>query len=49
MSVDKVNIEEKIRSSTSAGKPEDSGRADGQHVKLVRFIGEFVWHHHDGG
>ncbi len=23
------------------------GELNGQHVKLVKLLGEFVWHHHD--
>src|SRR5437016_13820835 len=27
--------------------PKVVGELNGQHVKLVKFQGEFVWHHHD--
>jgi mannose-6-phosphate isomerase-like protein (cupin superfamily) len=29
--------------------PKIVGELNGQHVKLVKFLGEFVWHHHDDG
>src|SRR5919206_393397 len=28
-------------------KPKVAGELNGQHVKLVKFHGPFVWHHHD--
>ncbi len=28
-------------------RPRVVGLFNGQHVKLVKFFGEFVWHHHD--
>jgi len=27
--------------------PKIAGELNGQQVKLVKFLGEFVWHHHD--
>ena len=47
MSVDKVNIEEKLALFDERWKPKVVGELNGQYVKLVKFIGEFVWHHHD--
>ena len=47
MSVDKVNIEEKLALFDERWKPKIVGELNGQYVKLVKFIGEFVWHHHD--
>ena len=47
MSVDKVNIEEKLVLFDERWKPKIVGELNGQYVKLVKFIGEFVWHHHD--
>ena len=47
MSVDKVNIKDKFTLFDEQWKPKIVGELNGQHVKLVRFLGEFVWHHHD--
>jgi mannose-6-phosphate isomerase-like protein (cupin superfamily) len=47
LNVDKVNIEEKLALFDEHWKPKIAGELNGQHVKLVKFIGEFVWHHHD--
>ena len=47
LSVDKVNIEEKLALFDERWKPKIVGEPNGQYVKLVKFIGEFVWHHHD--
>ncbi len=47
MSVDKVTSEEKLALFDERWKPKIVGELNGQYVKLVKFIGEFVWHHHD--
>ena len=47
MSVEKVNIEEKLALFDECWKPKIVGELNGQHVKLVKILGEFVWHHHD--
>lgn len=47
MSVEKVNIELKFASFNEHWKPKIAGELNGQYVKLVKFLGEFVWHHHD--
>ncbi len=47
MSVEKVNIEEKLARFEERWKPKIAGELNGQHVKLVKFLGEFVWHHHE--
>jgi mannose-6-phosphate isomerase-like protein (cupin superfamily) len=47
LSLDKVNIEEKLALFDEQWKPKIVGELNGQYVKLVKFIGEFVWHHHD--
>jgi mannose-6-phosphate isomerase-like protein (cupin superfamily) len=47
LSVEKVNIEEKLALFDERWKPKIVGELNGQYVKLVKFIGEFVWHHHD--
>lgn len=45
--MDKVNIKEKLASFQSYWDPKIVGELNGQYVKLVKFKGEFVWHHHD--
>ena len=47
MSVDKVNIKDKLALFDERWKAKIAGELNGQYVKLVKFIGEFVWHHHD--
>ena len=45
--MDKVNIAEKLQVITEHWRPKVVGELNGQEVKLVKFLGEFVWHHHD--
>jgi len=45
--VNKVNLAEKLGSFSDHFSPKIVGELNGQHVKLVKFQGEFVWHHHD--
>jgi mannose-6-phosphate isomerase-like protein (cupin superfamily) len=45
--MEKVNLVEKFSLFTQHWKPKIVGELNGQMVKLVKFIGEFVWHHHD--
>ncbi len=45
--VDKVNIREKLALFYDHWSPKVVGELNGQHVKLVKFLGEFVWHKHD--
>jgi len=47
MSVEKVNLEQKFASFDERWSPKIAGELNGQHVKLVKLLGEFVWHHHD--
>jgi mannose-6-phosphate isomerase-like protein (cupin superfamily) len=46
-SVDKVNIAKKLSLFDEHWSPKIVGELNGQHVKLVKLSGEFVWHHHD--
>ena len=48
MGVEKVNVAEKFAVFDEHWKPKIAGELNGQHVKLVKFLGEFVWHHHEG-
>lgn len=43
----KVNIEEKLALFNEQWQPKIVGELNGQYVKLVKFQGPFVWHHHD--
>jgi mannose-6-phosphate isomerase-like protein (cupin superfamily) len=45
--MEKVNLVEKLALFTGHWKPKIVGELNGQQVKLVKFQGEFVWHHHD--
>jgi mannose-6-phosphate isomerase-like protein (cupin superfamily) len=44
----KVNLEEKLSLFSSHWDPKIVGELNGQHVKLVKFEGAFVWHRHEG-
>ncbi len=44
---DKVNLSEKLAQFGEQWKPKIVGELNGQQVKLVKFQGPFVWHHHD--
>jgi mannose-6-phosphate isomerase-like protein (cupin superfamily) len=43
----KVNVEEKLSLFNEQWQPKIVGELNGQYVKLVKFQGPFVWHHHD--
>ena len=43
----KVNLAEKLEKFTSHWDPKIVGALNGQHVKLVKFQGPFVWHQHE--
>lgn len=45
--MDKVNIEEKLSRINKHWDPKVVGELNGQHVRLVKFQGEFVWHKHE--
>lgn len=45
--MNKVNIAEKMAAIGDHFNPRIAGALNGQHVKLVKFQGEFVWHHHE--
>lgn len=45
--MNKVNLREKLASFAGHWQPKIVGELNGQHVKLVKFQGEFVWHHHE--
>lgn len=45
--MDKVNLQEKLASFSDHWNPRVVAELNGQHVKLVKFQGPFVWHHHE--
>lgn len=45
--MDKVNLQTKLAHLDDHWSPRIVGELNGQHVKLVKFQGEFVWHHHE--
>jgi mannose-6-phosphate isomerase-like protein (cupin superfamily) len=45
--MNKINIAEKLALFSDHWNPRIVGELNGQHVKLVKFQGEFVWHKHD--
>lgn len=47
MTVKKITIAEKLELFSDYFNPRIVGELNDQHVKLVKFKGEFIWHHHD--
>jgi mannose-6-phosphate isomerase-like protein (cupin superfamily) len=45
--MEKVNLKEKLALFTEQWQPKIVGELNGQMVKLVKFQGPFVWHHHE--
>ena len=43
----KISIAEKLSQFSDHWNPRIVGELNGQHVKLVKFQGEFVWHRHE--
>jgi len=44
--MEKVNLAASLAEIHEHWRPKVVGRLNGQEVKLVKFQGEFVWHHH---
>jgi len=44
--MEKINIREKLSLFSDHWNPRIVGELNGQHVKLTKFQGEFVWHDH---
>ncbi|MFN7919899.1 MAG: cupin domain-containing protein [Bryobacteraceae bacterium] len=44
--MEKVNLREKLALFSDHWNPRIVGELNGQHVKLAKFQGEFIWHHH---
>jgi mannose-6-phosphate isomerase-like protein (cupin superfamily) len=47
MSAEKVQLAQKFALVDEPWKPKIAGELNSQHVKLVKLLGEFVWHNHD--
>jgi mannose-6-phosphate isomerase-like protein (cupin superfamily) len=45
--MDKVNLREKLGLFSERWSPKIVGELNGQHVKLAKLEGEFVWHRHE--
>lgn len=45
--MDKINLTEKFSLFQDHWNPRIAGELNGQHVKLAKFKGAFVWHKHD--
>jgi mannose-6-phosphate isomerase-like protein (cupin superfamily) len=44
---EKINLADKLAQFTAHWQPRIVGELNGQHVKLVKFQGPFVWHSHE--
>jgi len=44
---DKVNLADKFAKITEHWQPRIAAELNGQHVKLVKLLGDFPWHHHE--
>lgn len=42
-----IDLREKFAAFSDHWSPRIVAELNGQHVKLVKLLGEFVWHHHD--
>ncbi len=45
--MDKINLLEKFEMIYEYWSPKIAGELNGQQVKLVKFLGDFVWHQHE--
>lgn len=45
--MEKINLANKLSQFSEHYSPKVVGELNGQQVKLVKFKGPFVWHHHD--
>ena len=45
--MDTINIAQKLSTFSEHWKPKVVGEINGMYVKLVKFKGDFLWHHHD--
>ncbi len=45
--MEKINLSEKLALFQEYWSPKILGGLNGQHVKIAKFKGEFIWHKHD--
>ena len=45
--MDKVNLTQKFSLFTECYQPKIVGELNDSYVKVVKLLGEFIWHHHD--
>ena len=45
--MDKINLQQKLSIIRDYWNPRIVGELNGQQIKLVKFLGPFVWHHHE--
>ena len=45
--MEKINIAQKLSLVSEHWRPKIVGELNGQHVKLVKLKGEFIWHRHE--
>lgn len=45
--MEKVNLAQKLTTFDERWSPKIVGDLNGQHVKLAKLAGEFIWHHHE--
>ncbi len=45
--MEKINLQQKFNLFNDHWSPKIIGELNGQHVKLVKLLGEFTWHHHE--
>lgn len=45
--MEKINLEQKLSFFSDHWSPKIVGELNGQHVKLAKLKGEFIWHKHD--
>jgi mannose-6-phosphate isomerase-like protein (cupin superfamily) len=45
--MEKINLLQKFELIEDYWNPRVAGQLNGQEVKLVKFMGEFIWHHHE--
>jgi mannose-6-phosphate isomerase-like protein (cupin superfamily) len=45
--MDPINLQEKLSRFQEHWSPKIIAELNGQHVKLAKFQGEFLWHHHE--
>ena len=44
--IEKINLHEKFGRFMEYWQPKIAGELNDSYIKLVKFKGEFVWHHH---